>query len=76
MERASGPARRTTPMPPRPGGVEMATMVSSRCTRQFQVSSCKLQEGGAEKTRRRFTRRARSRRYSAKRGAAGKKPAL
>src|ERR1017187_2595368 len=28
--RASGPARRTTPMPPRPGGVAMATMVSSR----------------------------------------------
>ena len=30
MARASGPARRTTPMPPRPGGVAMATMVSSR----------------------------------------------
>ena len=29
---ASGPARRTTPMPPRPGGVAMATMVSSRFT--------------------------------------------
>src|ERR1035437_3914154 len=28
MVRASGPERRTTPMPPRPGGVEMATMVS------------------------------------------------
>src|SRR3974390_1516005 len=28
---ASGPERRTTPMPPRPGGVAMATMVSSRC---------------------------------------------
>src|SRR5258708_38462789 len=28
--RASGPARRTTPMPPRPGGVAMATIVSSR----------------------------------------------
>jgi len=30
MARASGPASRTTPIPPRPGGVEMATMVSSR----------------------------------------------
>src|SRR5258707_2419268 len=28
--RASGPARRTTPMPPRPGGVAIATIVSSR----------------------------------------------
>ena len=28
MVRASGPERRTMPMPPRPGGVEMATMVS------------------------------------------------
>ena len=28
MPRASGPLRRTTPMPPRPGGVAMATMVS------------------------------------------------
>ena len=28
MERAWGPERRTMPMPPRPGGVEMATMVS------------------------------------------------
>src|SRR5712691_7269943 len=32
MESAWGPARRTTPMPPRPGGVAMATMVSSRFT--------------------------------------------
>src|SRR5207253_6312989 len=32
---ASGPASRTTPMPPQPGGVAMATMVSSRCTRLF-----------------------------------------
>src|SRR3974390_141211 len=31
MLTASGPDRRTTPMPPRPGGVAMATMVSSRC---------------------------------------------
>src|SRR5207248_4358416 len=30
IARASGPARRTTPIPPRPGGVAMATMVSSR----------------------------------------------
>src|SRR6266568_7177408 len=30
MERASGPARRTTPTPPRPGGVAIATIVSSR----------------------------------------------
>jgi hypothetical protein len=29
MVRAAGPERRTIPMPPRPGGVEMATMVSS-----------------------------------------------
>ena len=29
MVRAAGPDRRTMPMPPRPGGVEMATMVSS-----------------------------------------------
>ena len=29
MVRAAGPERRTMPMPPRPGGVEMATMVSS-----------------------------------------------
>jgi hypothetical protein len=28
MEAASGPLRRTMPMPPRPGGVEMAAMVS------------------------------------------------
>jgi hypothetical protein len=28
MARAAGPERRTMPMPPRPGGVEMATMVS------------------------------------------------
>ena len=30
MSRAWGPDKRTTPMPPRPGGVAMATMVSSR----------------------------------------------
>jgi len=29
MVRAAGPERRTMPIPPRPGGVEMATMVSS-----------------------------------------------
>ena len=28
MPGASGPLRRTTPMPPRPGGVAIATMVS------------------------------------------------
>jgi hypothetical protein len=28
IDRARGPERRTTPIPPRPGGVEMATMVS------------------------------------------------
>src|SRR6478672_4295420 len=33
--RASGPATRTTPMPPRPGGVAMATIVSSRFMDQF-----------------------------------------
>src|SRR5271157_2336524 len=38
MARASGPARRTTPMPPRPGGVAMATMVSSRfISKQWSV---------------------------------------
>src|SRR5262245_30903307 len=30
MAKARGPERRTAPMPPRPGGVAMATMVSSR----------------------------------------------
>jgi len=30
MVRAAGPERRMMPMPPRPGGVEMATMVSSK----------------------------------------------
>lgn len=30
MVRAAGPERRTMPIPPRPGGVEMATMVSSK----------------------------------------------
>src|ERR1700739_3539825 len=29
IEAASGPLRRTMPMPPRPGGVEIATMVST-----------------------------------------------
>src|SRR5437773_11582185 len=28
IEQASGPLRRTTPIPPRPGGVAIATMVS------------------------------------------------
>jgi large subunit ribosomal protein L34 len=38
--RASGPARRTMPMPPRPGGVATATMVSSRfIERQWPVVS-------------------------------------
>jgi hypothetical protein len=32
ISRAWGPASRTTPIPPRPGGVAMATMVSSRFT--------------------------------------------
>ena len=31
-----GPERRTTPMPPRPGGVAMATMVSSRCMKHYR----------------------------------------
>ena len=36
MSRASGPESRTTPIPPRPGGVAiMATMVSSRCMRRL-----------------------------------------
>jgi hypothetical protein len=30
IPRASGPASRTTPIPPRPGGVAIATIVSSR----------------------------------------------
>jgi len=29
MEAESGPLRRTIPIPPRPGGVEMAAMVST-----------------------------------------------
>jgi hypothetical protein len=29
MDAASGPLSRTTPIPPRPGGVAIATMVSS-----------------------------------------------
>jgi hypothetical protein len=37
MELASDPARRTTPIPPRPGGVAMATMVSSRFKRLIVV---------------------------------------
>src|SRR5882757_8834275 len=36
IARASEPARRTTPMPPRPGGVAMATMVSSRFMQELQ----------------------------------------
>ena len=35
MVRALGPERRTMPMPPRPGGVEMATMVSSNSGTDF-----------------------------------------
>jgi len=35
IARASGPASRTTPIPPRPGGVAIATMVSSKFTRTF-----------------------------------------
>ena len=35
MARAAGPERRTMPMPPRPGGVEIATMVSSKSTGRF-----------------------------------------
>jgi len=30
IERASGPANRTTPIPPRPEGVATATIVSSK----------------------------------------------
>jgi hypothetical protein len=33
--RASGPASRTTPIPPRPGGVAIATIVSSRFIEEF-----------------------------------------
>src|ERR1700731_2560486 len=36
ISRASGPARRTTPIPPRPGAVAMATMVSSRFMHRVQ----------------------------------------
>ena len=37
MVRASGPERRTMPMPPRPGGVEMATMVSCESSTLLNV---------------------------------------
>src|SRR6266851_5830509 len=37
IKQASGPASRTTPIPPRPGGVAMATMVSSRFKRLIVV---------------------------------------
>ena len=54
MLRASGPERRTTPMPPRPGGVAMATMVSSRCIGEIiHDRECT----GTARIRRRKTRR-------------------
>jgi len=39
MMRALGPERRTMPIPPRPGGVEMATMVSSKLGSDFEFES-------------------------------------
>ena len=36
MVRAAGPERRMMPIPPRPGGVEMATMVSSNSVMERQ----------------------------------------
>ena len=38
MARALGPERRTMPMPPRPGGVEMATMVSCESSTSFKCN--------------------------------------
>ena len=38
MDRASEPERRTMPMPPRPGGVEMATMVSGCASAGMKTS--------------------------------------
>lgn len=38
MARASGPDRRTIPMPPRPGGVEIAAIVSSGTRGMAEVS--------------------------------------
>src|SRR5262249_6464572 len=35
IESAAGPEMRTTPMPPRPGGVAIATIVSSRFTQEL-----------------------------------------
>ena len=53
MLRDSGPDSRTTPMPPRPGGVAMATMVSSRCTIRIihhgqNTEKKNLRDGGAK----------------------------
>jgi hypothetical protein len=39
MARAVGPERRTMPIPPRPGGVEMATMVSSKVRPDLELES-------------------------------------
>jgi len=39
MARAAGPERRTIPIPPRPGGVEMATMVSSKMGADLELES-------------------------------------
>jgi hypothetical protein len=47
MVRAAGPDRRTMPIPPRPGGVEMATMVSSKSVTDFlMVMGEKILAGG------------------------------
>jgi hypothetical protein len=42
MMRAPGPLSRTTPMPPRPGGVAMATMVSEGENTPFGIYNSKL----------------------------------
>src|SRR5438105_11937619 len=44
---ASGPARRTTPIPPRPGGVEIATIVSSRFTKKIVAKSREVSRHGS-----------------------------
>ena len=45
---ASLPESRTTPMPPRPGGVAIATMVSSRCIETYYSPERHGEHGGKE----------------------------
>src|ERR1700733_15840108 len=46
MTRAAGPERRTMPVPPRPGGVEMATMVSSNSVMGKSATDFPMVTGG------------------------------